>query len=508
MSRCHVCHIGDVYPKDGMMWGQCPDCGAYEIFYEPQDYQMAFHKDTHMIRGLFGGYGSGKTTTAVAEIIDHVLSVPNGCTLITAPTMRQLEKTAMKEFQKQMPAELIIEYNKSKSTMKIYNGHEILFFPSDDDTKIRSLNLSAFYIEEASGINHQIFVELQNRLRNTSALEYKKDVTGKILTDANDEPIVLKSRLIGIVCSNPDVNWIRTDFLLESADIYGYGSENYFVENPNPYMSSHIIASHQNKYLARDFIERNSVNKPEWWVKRYLFGSFDYSEGMVYPDFIKHVVDPFEIPKTWKRLSGADFGLRDPTVMLMAGIDPATGIVYIYNEHYEAGQPVNHHAMIMAEMLRDVPSGYMLFPPIADPSGKQRSKADLRSLYDHYAEYGVFFQAGDNKIESGIAKVFTYFKLGKLKIFSSCVNTVREGVAYRYEVAELNTKKNLGEKPIDKDNHAMDSLRYLIQALPDDPLQLKRTAYGLWDEKKANQFKFPHALREETDDVDMDWYYS
>ena len=38
-----------------MMWGQCPDCGAYEIFYEPQDYQMAFHKDTHMIRGLFGG---------------------------------------------------------------------------------------------------------------------------------------------------------------------------------------------------------------------------------------------------------------------------------------------------------------------------------------------------------------------------------------------------------------------------------------------------------------------
>jgi hypothetical protein len=448
---------------------------------------------------------------AVAEVIDHILSVPNGITLITAPTMRQLEQTAMKEFLIQMPEDLITDYNKAKYTMTIYNNHTVLFFPSDDEVKIRSLNLSCFYVEEASGIKYSIFTQLQNRLRNQSAITYAKDEQGRPLLDDNGTPIILESKLMGIVCSNPDVNWIRSKFVLESELIVGHNSDMYYVENPNKYFSSYIIASHENKYLPSDFIEQNSINKPEWWVQRYLFGSFDYSDGMVYPSFIKSVVDPFEIPRDWKRLASADFGIRDPTVMLMGAIDPYTGIVYIYDEHYETGQPVNHHAKKMNEMLDKVPQGLMMYQPVGDPSGNARSKSDLKSLFDHYREYGIYFQGGNNKIDSGIAKVFTYFNLSKLKIFSSCTNTVREGVAYSYTVPELANDKNLGEKPIDKDNHAMDCLRYMIQLLPDDPDKLTLMAYGSWNTyKKKNDFKFPEALQDDRDEYDRgdDWYYS
>jgi len=166
--------------------------------------------------------GSGKTTLAVAEVIDHCLSIPNGCTLITANTIKQLKKTAMKEFFAQMPEELITDFNKQENVVTLYNGHEVLFYPSDDDTKIRSLNLTAFYIEEASGIKYQIFVELQNRLRNPAGLEYKVDHNGKPIMDKDGRPVILKNKLIGIVCSNPDVNWIRTNFLLESETITGW----------------------------------------------------------------------------------------------------------------------------------------------------------------------------------------------------------------------------------------------------------------------------------------------
>lgn len=507
MSMCPNCMMGDIKRRDGTMYGVCPDCGAFELMYEPQDYQMKLHKDPHLIRGIFGGFGSGKTTMAVAEIVDHCLSIPNGCTLITANTIKQLKKTAMKEFFAQMPEELITDFNKQENVVTLYNGHEVLFYPSDDDTKIRSLNLTAFYIEEASGIKYQIFVELQNRLRNPAGLEYKVDHNGKPIMDKDGRPVILKNKLIGIVCSNPDVNWIRTNFLLESETITGYGAEGYYVEKPNKFFSSHIIASRQNKFLPADFIERNSVNKPDWWIQRYLFGSFDYSDGMVYPDFIKSVCEPFEIPKDWKRLSAVDFGLRDPTVMLMGAVDPYTGILYFYKEHYEAGQPVNYHAEKMNKLLEEVPRGMLLYQPVADPSGKRRSTSDLKSLYEHYQEYGIFFQPGDNRIDSGISKVYTYFRMNKIKVFSTCSNIIREGVAYKYKVPELAGEKNLGEKPIDKDNHAMDCMRYMIQLLPDDPASLLTQAYGSWGEYKKNSFKFPEALREDEEEQ-ADWYYN
>lgn len=451
--------------------------------------------------------GSGKTTSAVAEIIDHVLSTPNGCTLITAPTMRQLETTVMKEFFKHMPEPLITEFNKANKIMTIYNGHQILFYPSDDDTKIRSLNLTAFYIEEASGIDYQIFVELQNRLRNENGIVFKRNTSGEIVLDSQGRPVILESRLMGIVCSNPDVNWIRTNFLLESSVISGHNATGYYVERPNKFFSSLIIASSQNKFLPDDFIERNSINKPDWWVQRYLFGSFDYSDGMVYPEFIKCVVEPRDIGRDWKRVASADFGLRDPTVMLMGAIDPLTGILYIYDEHYKEGEAVNFHALRMKQMLDAVPHGYMLYPPVGDPSGKQRSKSDLRSLFDHYREYGIFFQAGDNRIDSGVAKVYNYIRMGKVKIFSSCYNTIREGVSYKYKTPELAAEKNLGEKPIDKDNHAMDCLRYMIQLLPDDPAMVQTQAYGSWGKYKKSSFAFPDALQEEDTFGKDDWYY-
>ena len=452
--------------------------------------------------------GSGKSVCAMAEIIDHILNTPNGCVLITAPNMRQLEKTAMKEFFTQMPDELITDFNKSKSIATIYNGCEVLFFPSDDDQKIRSLNLSAFLIEEASGIKYQIFIELQNRLRNKAAIDYELDQNGNLKVDKEGKPIILHNRLIGIVCSNPDVNWIRSNFLLESEEIIGTDTSKYYVEHPNKYFSTHVMASHKNKYLPADFIERNSVNKPDWWVQRYLFGSFDYSDGMVYPDFITHVVDPFEIPNTWKRLSATDFGIRDPTVQLMGAIDPYTGIVYIYNEYYEVGRPVNQNAEEMNKRLKKVPTGMFLYQPVADPSGQNRGHSDLKSIFDHYAEYGIYFQAGNNKIESGIAKVFTYFKMGKIKIMSHCLNTIREGVSYKYKTPDLISDKNLGEKPIDKDNHAMDCLRYMIQLLPDDPDKLQLVAYGKWGQKKKKEFNFPEELREEDNFDQTDWYYT
>jgi phage terminase large subunit len=427
------------------------------------------------------------------EVIKHVLSTPGGQTLMGAQTIPQLEQTSMKEFLETFPKPLIKNHNKAKMFVDVINGHRVLFRPLDDDGKIRSLNLSMAHIEEASEVDFSIFVQLQTRLRSHATKHHQL-----------------------IMSSNPDIGWIRTEILLKSNKIHG-AEEPYFIDPnvKNPSISTHIAATKLNKYLPPDFYDTTARGKPSWWVKRYLEGSFAYTDGQVYPQFAEHIIDSFDIiskikAEGWQVYASADFGLRDPTVMLMAAVDPTTGIVYVFDEHYEAGKPVSHHSRIMNEMLSQVPPT-LLNQPIGDPSGAQRSKNDLRSLFSHYAEYDLHFKPGMNRIEDGIQKVYTYLEHGQIKIFNTCTNTIREGVGYKYNLQELDSKKNLDEKPIDRENHAMDSLRYLIQELSDDPEQMKTVTVGpvKVEGNGRSLDHLPHALQDNEDDVySQDWYYT
>lgn len=434
------------------------------------------------------GYGSGKTKTSVMEVIKHVMSTPHGTTLMGAATLPQLEQTSMKEFFESFPKSLIAHYSKQKNYVDTINGHRILFRPLYDDGNIRSLNLSCFHIEEASEVDYSIFVQLQTRLRSEATKHH-----------------------LGILSSNPDIGWIRSEFLLKSDNIVG-ATENYLVKDKdvNPAFSSHIAETRLNKYLPKDFYDTTARGKPDWWIKRYLEGSFSYSEGMVYPMIAEHIIKPFEIPNNWERFIAADFGLRDPTVFLLAAVDPKTGTVYIYDEHYESNKPVSYHAQKFHDMTEHISPG-LLRQPVGDPAGKQRSKNDLRSLFNHYAEYDIHFKAGNNRIEDGIQKVYTYLVHSRLKFFSSCANTVREGTQYKYKLQELEDNKNADEKPIDKDDHTMDTLRYLIQELPDNPDRLVNRSFNPRESITVNSKALesvPFALQDDEDDSPNDWYYN
>jgi PBSX family phage terminase large subunit len=372
-----------------------------------------------------------------------------------AATLPQLENTSQKQFFEMIPPGFVENYQKQKNYVDLVNGHRVLFRPLDDPGKARSLNLTCWHIEEASEVGYEYFVQLQTRLRNHATNHH-----------------------IGILSTNPDLGWVRSEFLLKSTRIEN-ATEHYFVpiEDKNKDYATHIAPTRLNKFLPPDFYASVAQGKPRFWVNRYLNGSFSYAEGAVYTDFGDHIVKPFDIPPSWDRLGGGDFGIRDATVLLMGAIDPETGTVYLYDEYYKNNLPVPEHAKRMKEMVQKVPYG-KLRALVGDPAGKRKNINDMRSIFDHYAEYGLWFKDGDNRIDSGISKVQAYFSLGRLKVFSSLANTIREGLNYKYKPEELDSKKNPDNKPIDKDNHAMDSLRYLVQELPDDPSQLIQKSYN------------------------------
>lgn len=191
--KCPVCG-GTVKVHESVFYGRCDTCLATIIDYKPAKHQVNFHKSKAKYRLNIGGYGSGKTTMDAAEIAAHALSVPNGRTLITAQTLQQIREAVLPELEKFLPPWFFKKPPTKTPLPKYYltNGHEIIVYASDDEEKIRSLNLTAFWIVEASGVKFEIFTQLQTRLRNRAA----------IVKDKNGYEI--EHRFMGIVESNPE----------------------------------------------------------------------------------------------------------------------------------------------------------------------------------------------------------------------------------------------------------------------------------------------------------------
>lgn len=182
------------------------------------------------------------------------------------------------------------------------------------------------------------------------------------------------------------------------------------------------------------------------------------------------------------------------------------GIVYQYDEYYETSLNIEQHSKVIKPKLDSIPQGMMLFPLRADPSGKAKQIATQRSLFDHYAEYGIFCTEANHAINAGLSKVNTYLECGKLKIFSTCTNSIKEGSNYSYDLDKVK------DKPIDKDNHLMDCYRYAIVDLPDNPNDLIQFAGAYYlNETKSSKNKMDRLIRhaldlDETYEEFTDWY--
>lgn len=386
------------------------------------------------------------------------MSTPNGRTLITAPTLSLVKDAVIPELEKVLP-KWFIDYSRQSPSpyYRLTNGHQIIVYSSSDQEKLRSLNLTAFYIEEASGVDYEIFDQLMTRLRNKAGIIRDKD--GK------EEHY----KFMGIVSSNPEEGWIKDKFLLHADKIYGSPSIDVNQYEPirqterQRHFHAFISSTRDNKFLPKEYIERISAGKNKRWIQKYIDCVLTVKDGVVYPEMALAFEEPFGIPKTWERIVGYDAGFNDPTARPIGAIDPNTGVVHIYDDYYVRGRPISYHAREMANAIKDL----KLFVPVqADPRVRNRNDRDLQSYKDYfYSLSGVQLEEANDDILYGIEKVRDYLEAGKLKIFNTCNNIKYEMQRYSYQSFE--TRNN--EKPIDKDNHLMDALRYLVTALPQNP---------------------------------------
>ena len=310
--------------------------------------------------------GSAKSRAGVIEIIDHVLSIPNGRTVIMAQTLKQLSKAIMPIFDEYLPRRFVTTWIDTKNDVGIIlkNGHEIIGMPSDDEEKLRSMDITAFLIEEASGVKREIYEECIRRSRNEAGI-----INGV-------------AHYLGIIISNPAQGFIR-ELLFSARKIFGSKSIKQTVamykdriKDPNPDLEAFLSSSRDNTFLPPGFINKviNSLTPQQ--VRLYVDCIIEYAEGAVYPDFLQHLVDDFEIPKHWKRYMAHDPGLNDPAAVLIAAQDPDDGTLYFYKEYYKKDQVVTQVGAAIKEMISDIPQG-MLNMPLIDPSANKRNNVSF-----------------------------------------------------------------------------------------------------------------------------------
>lgn len=473
LYKCPACDSTVKVRKD-VFYGRCQMCKLTVIDYNPLPHQKEFHKSNALYRLLMGGYGTGKTTMCVAEVAQHALTVKNGRTLITAPKLQQVLDAILPELDKFLAPWFILERKKSPTPRYVLkNGHEIVVYASNDEEKLRSLNLTMFYMEEASAIDVTVFHQLQARMRNTSAVI--KDAYGEVKSDLRN----------GIISSNPEQGWLVDDFLLyaskisasESVDISAYKK---LQKKPEPAYHAFLSSSRDNIYLPKGWISNLTAGKTRYWIRKYIDCALEIKQGAVYPEFSGHVVDDFPIPANWKRIAGFDKGFKDETTLLLGAIEPKTGVVYVYQEYYVSQQPLSYHADQVKNMIQGLP---MYNQIQADPSVLHRSDRDGRSYQDYfYQRSGIHLEPANNSISVGIEKVRDYMYCGKLKFFQSLVNLKAEAYNYVYPDKTFTDE----EKPLGGFDHLMDALRYMIMALPQNPFEMTQISSVYMDKRHVN----------------------
>jgi hypothetical protein len=196
--------------------------------------------------------------------------------------------------------------------------------------------------------------------------------------------------------------------------------------------------------LTPAFIDNERRKFGDAWIRQEYECSFEARQGLVYPDFPLALEDLRAAgppgADNVRRAGGIDFGFRNPFAAIWGFVD-RQDVLHILGEVYKSQASLN----TLAELL---PRGVTWY---ADPAGA-REIAEFRAA-------GHVVLPGINKLRLGIQAVTARLRTGRLKVDQrNCPNLVQEARLYRYEA-------DGGEDPVDKDNHALAALRYLITRL-------------------------------------------
>lgn len=490
LHRCPKCgsqleRTKSIKGGQSQFWYECTNsfCGAMVDNYQPFTMQYNFLKDDHTIKGVFGGYGGGKSLAIIKDVEKHALITPGAYIAVIGNTYNLIERNFKKDFDEDFPIRFMNissgqkqpGYQSRERLYTLKNGAQIQLITADSTQKLRGLNATKVVLLEASNIAFEIFDNLKSRIRNNAASIFETDENGDVVfvVDEKTDELVpkIKAGWQNITLeSNPENNWIKSEFLLQADSIQFYGTSyrkyDYLLNKINKDYSLHISATDGNPYLPPNYLEVNTRGKDKWEVERFYYGSFEFSENMAIPEIVECFVDDYPIDFNDKDTFfgiGYDYGIYDPSAFVFCAINFRTYKITAYDELGIVGGNIVEISQKFREKLSIIPDGKLLFLPQMDAKSFGKTQATGETIGELFLNEGLIFEPAFEDPVARLTKMKTLARNGYLEIFNSLTNLKREFSGWKRQV---DSKGNPTEKPVDKNNHYIDAFGFMLIKIP------------------------------------------
>lgn len=372
-----------------------------------------FHKQIQFFKSLkkyicYGGArGGGKSWAMRTKCILLALHYPGIQILLLRRTYKDLQENHIKVLQAMFYKSKVAKYNDKNKELVFINGSRIKLGYCDHEKDVlqyQGLAYEVICLEEATLFTEQQFVALTGSLRPSGFC--KKEV---------------KLRMY-FTCNPGGVGhaWVKRLFIDKDYRDSEDPDEYEFIDAK--VYDNEFIMKHDPGYV------KTLENMPENMRKAMLEGNWDVFDGQYFKEFDRsiHVIDPFEIPDSWKVYFTMDYGL-DMLAAYWIAVNEQ-GEAYVIREISESDLIVSEAAELIKKNTNE-----KIYQYLAPPDMWNRRQETGKSVAELFNEAGIslsktsndrihgwmamkeWFKVFDKRIEDG-----NIIKSTSIKIFSNC----------------------------------------------------------------------------------------
>jgi len=356
---------------------------------------------------MLAGTGGGKSWFGPVWLYREMRKYPKDGFLAVSPTYPMFQRIILPRTKEFLDTVTGGEYRAGERTYYLPTGGKVFFGSADNPFSLEGVHVRAAWLDEAGQMRREAWDVALRRIG------------------------FHKGRAL-LTTTLYNLGWLKTEIY----DRWKAGDKDYDVVQ---------FASILNPAYPREEFERAKATLPEWKFKMFYLGQFARPEGLVYQDFDpgKHVVKPFEVPASWRKIIGVDFGYNNPTAAVWIAINP-DGVMYVYREYYRRQKLPEESGLA----IKKLSEGERIDAVYCDPSDP--------AAIEKYCRLGLPAEPANNAVKEGIETVITLFKANRLFVFQGLVNLLDEIENYRWQEKQ----EKLRDEPVKEYDHAVDAMRY------------------------------------------------
>lgn len=417
---------------------------------------------------LFGGAaGGGKSYGQLVDALLYALKYPRSRQLILRKTFPELEHSMIFTSLGFYPKN-VCKYSASSKKWTFVNGSVIEFgycATKTDVLRYQGAEYDVVRFDELTHFTQEQYTYLISRIRGV-----------------NPYPKMVKSS------TNPGGighSWVKSRFIDGHTPGKVFSDEETGVRRlfiPSLVTDNVFLMQADGDYVKR--LEQ----LPENERKALLYGEWDIFDGQVFSEWRNsafgrktrrwsHVIEPFEIPKEWRRFRAFDFGYSKPFAVVWFAVDN-DGRAYNYRELYGCtGTPdvgIKWTAPQIADKIKEIEeredkgcaiTGY------ADPAIWNSTGSPEGSIAEMMEKRGIYFEKGNNDRLAGKMQVHSRLAFDEegvpmIYFFENCKNMIRTLPQLTYDSTRPEDVDTTGE------DHLYDAMKYFLMS---DPIALRKS---------------------------------